>query len=105
RHGESVWLGPAGHRGGPLVCVSGVKTACRPYALTEINVAEAKFSEIMSWDDWKAKARSLEPRCSQCGCVPKRKEREILAISGMCEACATKSDGHTGSWRELCTCS
>ena len=73
--------------------------------MTEINVAEARFREIMSWEDWKAKARSLDPRCSECGCTAKVGEREVLAITGRCQACAEKSDAVPSNWRELCNCS
>jgi len=68
----------------------------------EIHVAEARFPEIMSWDEWKAKARSLEPRCTACGSPPKQEERDVLSLTGMCESCATKTDTLSGTWRELC---
>lgn len=70
--------------------------------LTEITVAEARFREIMSWEDWKAKARSLEPRCSECGSTAKADERDALAMTGRCQACVEKSDAVASNWRELC---
>ena len=89
----------------PIVSVCGVKSACRRTSLTEIHVAQAKFREIMSWDDWKAKARGMDPRCSQCGSAPKQAERDTILLTGLCEACTAKTDDHSGSWRELCKCS
>jgi len=68
-------------------------------------VAEARFREIMSWEDWQAKARSLQPRCSECGSGPKAGDREVLAMTGRCQACAEKSDAVAATWREVLNCS
>jgi hypothetical protein len=68
-------------------------------------VAEARFREIMSWEDWKAKARSLEPRCSECGSAAKADDRDVLAMTGRCQACVEKSDAVAGTWREVLNCS
>jgi hypothetical protein len=65
-------------------------------------VAQARFCEIMSWEDWKAKARSLEPRCSECGAPSKEDERELNAATARCATCAAKSEDVAGAWRELC---
>ena len=70
-------------------------------ALTEITVAQARFREIMSWEDWKAKARSLERRCSECGSPSKAEEREVMAATGRCQSCMAKSEAVTGSWSEV----
>ena len=67
-------------------------------------MAQARFGEIMSWEDWKAKARSLETRCSDCGATAKAGERQVLAITGRCQACAEKADAADTS-PELCNCS
>jgi uncharacterized paraquat-inducible protein A len=58
---------------------------------TEITVAQAKFREIMSWEDWKAKARSLAHRCSQCGAVRRQDAGDGGSANGLCAACATKA--------------
>jgi hypothetical protein len=72
---------------------------------TEITVAEARFREIMSWDDWKAKARSLGPRCGACGSLTKEDEREVYAATGRCQACAQKSEAVAGAWHGVCKAS
>jgi hypothetical protein len=64
-------------------------------------VAQARFREIMSWEDWKAKARSLEQRCSACGSPSKEEERALMAATGRCQTCATKSEAAAGSWSEV----
>jgi len=70
------------------------------YAATEIDVARAKFSEIMSWDDWKAKARRLQDYRPDSGWSAKQAEQEIPALPGIGDTGATASDA--GNWRELC---
>jgi hypothetical protein len=108
-----VGLGPARcHRSNrthlpsvPGVPVIGVTLAYRRRPQTEINVAQARFREIMSWEDWKAKARSLQPRCSECGSAAKADDREVLALTGRCRACAEKSDPVASNRHELCDCS
>jgi hypothetical protein len=82
-----------------------VTLAYRRTPQTEINVAQARFGEIMSWEDWKAKARSLQPRCSECGSAAQTDDRDVLAMTGRCQACAEKSDAVASNWRELCKCS
>jgi hypothetical protein len=71
-------------------------------AATEIDVARAKFSEIMSWDDWKAKARRLQYHRPDPDCLAKQGEQDIPVLTGMGDTGATTSEALAGNWRELC---
>ena len=102
----SIWLARWGPPGAPSYLVIGVKSPCATRTpLTEITVVQARFPEIMSWEDWKAKARSLEPRCCACGSPAKDDEREVHAATGRCQACAAKSEPLASALHELCKCS
>ena len=72
------------------------------YTPTEIDVARAKFSEIMSWDDWKAKARRLQPHRQDPGGPAEQGEPDIPVLPGIGDTGATTSDALAGNWRELC---
>ena len=72
------------------------------YAPTEIDVARAKFSEIMSWDDWKAKARRLQPDRQDFGRPAEQGEPDSPVLTGIGNVGATTSDALAGNWRELC---
>jgi hypothetical protein len=101
-----IFAGALGPARGPSYFVIGVKSPCVSRTpLTEITVVQTRFPEIMSWEDWKAKARSLEPRCCECGSPAKEDEREVHAATGRCQACAAKSETVAGALRELCKCS
>src|SRR5262245_18029798 len=73
-----------------------------PAHRTEIDVARAKFSEIMSWDDWKAKARRLHHPRPECGGPAQQNAQDIPALTGMGDSGATSPDVLAGNWRELC---
>ena len=71
-------------------------------AATEIDVARAKFSEIMSWEDWKAKARRMQYHHPDPACPAKQGEQDIPVSTEMGDTGARTSDAVAGNWRELC---